>query len=231
MTRPLRLRLLNPNTNAATTAMMTALANQEGGGEADFTGQTMASGPAIITDETALHAAAAQIEQAGMEAERACFDGVLIAGFGDPGLLALRDRVAIPVTGIAEAGMGEAGAAGRRFSIVTTTPRLKLAIFEAARRYGHGDALVSVRITPGDPLTVMSDAAALPAALLKLCEQAAREDGAQAIVIGGGPLAAAARIIAGELAVPIVEPIAAGARLAMRRALRQRRSARLLDKA
>lgn len=231
MTNRLRLRLLNPNTNAATTAMMTALANEEGGAQAEFVGQTMTSGPAVITDETALHAAAAQIEQAGMAAEREGFDGVLIAGFGDPGLLALRGRIAIPATGIAEAGMAEAGAAGRRFSVVTTTPRLKRAILEAARRYGHGGGLVSIRITDGDPLTVMNDADALPAALLKLCEQAAREDGAQAVVIGGGPLAAAARLIAGDVCVPIVEPVAAGARLAMRLASRHLRSARLLDKA
>ena len=39
----------------------------------------------------------------------------------------------------------------------------------------------------------MADPVALEQALLRACEAAVREDGAQAIVIGGGPLAVAAR--------------------------------------
>ena len=218
MTKQFRLRLLNPNTNAATTAMMEAIANDAGGAGAEFLGQTMTSGPAIITDETALRAAAPQIVLAGMTAQQENFDGILISGFGDPGLAELKARIAIPVTGIAEASMAEASAHGRRFSVVTTTPHLRNAIIAAARRYGHENSLTSVRITSGDAETLMNDTNALPKALLRLCLEAVQQDGAQAIVIGGGPLAAAARAIAGDVSVPVIEPVAAGARLALRRA-------------
>jgi Asp/Glu/hydantoin racemase len=50
----------------------------------------MVLGPAIVTDETALAAAARQIETIGRSLARDGVDGILIAGFGDPGLQALR---------------------------------------------------------------------------------------------------------------------------------------------
>jgi len=214
-----RLCLLNPNANAATTAMMTAIANEAAQGQALFVGQTMASGPSIITDEQALEAAGPQIVAAGRAAAASGCAGILISGFGDPGLEALRRAIAIPVTGIAEASMAVASAGGRRFSVVTTTPNLMAAITRTAERYGCLDALASLRITPGDAEETMSDPEALARALLALCHDAVAIDGAQAIIIGGGPLAIAARTIAHDIPVPLIEPVDAGAALALRRAL------------
>ena len=54
-----------------------------------------------------------------------------------------------------------------------------------------------------------SDNTALNAALLLACELAVRIDGAQSIVIGGGPLAVAARAIVHRVPVPLVEPVPA----------------------
>jgi allantoin racemase len=212
-----RIALINPNANADTTARMTAIACEAAGPGAAFEGFTAKAGPLIVTDEAALEAAALLVIERGVELEAAGFQGVLIAGFGDPGLERLRRRLGIPVTGIAEAGMKEAARGGRRFSIVTTTPDLKAAIVKRAVGLGHGNSLVSVRITGGDAATVMSDPVLLERALLRCSEAAISEDGAEAILIGGGPLATAARAIAPMLAVPLVEPVAAGALLACAR--------------
>ena len=57
----------------------------------------------------------------------------------------------------------------------------------------------------------------LAGALRDQCLRAVAEDGAQAIVIGGGPLALAARAIEHDVGVPLIEPVSAGARLAARR--------------
>ena len=54
----------------------------------------------------------------------------------------------------------------------------------------------------------------LEAALLAACEQAVDLDGAQAIVIGGGPLARAARALARRLPVPVIDPVQAAVRRA-----------------
>ncbi len=64
----------------------------------------------------------------------------------------------------------------------------------------------------------MGDRQGLADALREACERAVRDLGAQALVIGGGPLAVAARAIAHSLPVPIIEPVPAAVRLAVRRA-------------
>mgnify|MGYP002721369423 FL=1 len=52
---------------------------------------------------------------------------------------------------------------------------------------------------------------------LGLAVEACISDGARAVIIGGGPLARAARVLAPRFAVPIVEPVPAAARLMARR--------------
>lgn len=212
-----RIALLNPNANRDTTARMTAIAQKQASAGFVFEGVTAKAGPPIIMDEQSLEAAALLAIEQGLELVGQGYCGILISGFGDPGLDRLRRQLSIPVTGIAEAGMREAAAAAQRFSIVTTTPHLRAAIIRRAVRLGHGNSLASVRITPGDTEAVMAVPERLQAALLELCHQAISHDGAEAILVGGGPLAAAAVAIADAVPVPLIEPVSAGARLACRR--------------
>ncbi|WP_239519851.1 aspartate/glutamate racemase family protein, partial [Stenotrophomonas maltophilia] len=69
-------------------------------------------------------------------------NGVIVSAFGAPALQNLRQHMTVPVTGIAEAGMAEAAAGGRRFAVVTTTPNLVTSIAGLAERYGHGPAFL-----------------------------------------------------------------------------------------
>lgn len=208
------LILVNPNTSPATTEAMLQIARQAAPGQ-DIAGLTAPFGAALITGEVALaEAARAVTSLAPLLGDG---DGVIVAAFGDPGLTALRARLAVPVTGIAEAGMAEAAMGGRRFAVVTTTPDLVAAIARTAAAYGHAGHFAGTHLTPGDPLDVMADPGRLVEALDEACRRAIR-DGAEAIVIGGGPLAVAARALAGTLDVDLVEPVPAAVRLALGRA-------------
>lgn len=211
----LRLAVLNPNTNATTTAHMAGIVRDLMPAGVRVEGHSMPLGPAIVTDEAALAAAARQIETVGKTLASDGVDAILIAGFGDPGLPALRRALAIPVTGIAEAGMAEAAARGR-FSIITTTPDLHASILSLVDAYGHSAALASLRITPGVAEQVMADPEGLSRALIALARDCAA-DGAASVLIGGGPLARAARAVSSGIDLPVIEPVAAGARLALRR--------------
>jgi allantoin racemase len=162
-----------------------------------------------------LAAAARQIETVGKSLARDGVDGILIAGFGDPGLQALRETLSIPVTGIAEAGMTAAAALGR-FSIITTTPDLQRSILALVDRYGFRSELASLRITPGVAEQVMADPETLKQALVSLA-RACMLDGSVSVLIGGGPLARAARAVSDAIDLTVVEPVAAGARLALQR--------------
>lgn len=210
--RQRRIVLLNPNTNAQATALMVDSARRVLPATVSVQGCTAPRGVPLITDEAALDAAAAVVLDTGLALSREGFDALVIAAFGDPGLAALRAHLSIPVAGLAEAGIHAAGADGRPFAIVTITPDLHARLRQSAQVYGHGDHLVAVRFTQGDPQALANDAARLDAALLQACLQAVAQDGAQAIVIGGGPLAGAAQRIAGQVPVPLIEPVAAAVR-------------------
>lgn len=210
----MKLVLINPNTNAATTEAMLQLARGAASGR-DIAGLTAPFGAALITDEAALEESArAVISLAPLLGDS---DGVIVAAFGDPGLATLRARLAVPVTGIAEAGMAEAAFGDRRFAVVTTTPDLVSAIDRTAASYGHAGYYAGTHLTPGDPLDVMADPSRLVEALDAACRHAVRH-GAEAIVIGGGPLAVAARALAGRSDVDLIEPVPAAVRLALKRA-------------
>ena len=214
--KPLRIALLNPNTNTEATRLMLESAQRVLPHWARVEGRTAPRGSPLITNDAALDAAAQVVASYGCEVAAEGFDVVVVAGFGDPGVQALRALLPIPVVGIAEAGICEAGAGGRRYSIVTITHDLHTSLQRSAFDYGHGSNLASVRFTQGDPLTLANDAQALELALLRTSQQAITRDGAQAIVIGGGPLARAANAIAPHLGVPLIEPVAAAMRWACR---------------
>lgn len=216
LVKPLRIALLNPNTNTEATRLMLESAQRVLPHWARVEGRTAPRGTPLITNNAALDAAAQVVATYGCEVAAEGFDVVVVAGFGDPGLQVLRALLPIPVVGIAEAGIREAGAGGRRYSIVTITHDLHASLQRSAFDYGHGSNLASIRFTQGDPLLLANNAQALELALLHTSQQAITHDGAQAIVIGGGPLARAANAIAPQLSVPLIEPVAAAMRWACR---------------
>ena len=53
------------------------------------------------------------------------FDAIIIAAFGDPGLIAARDLFNIPIIGLGEAAMLSACLFGKKFSIISFTSLVK----------------------------------------------------------------------------------------------------------
>ncbi len=222
--KAVRIALLNPNTDRRTTEAMTAIARNCLPLGLVIEGRTVQTGAAMITTEDALDAAAKVVTVEGISIAEEGFDGIIIGGFGDPGLEMLRPCVSVPVVGIAEAAMTEAGCGGRRFSVVTVTPELIVSIRNSASRYGYEGQLASVRTAPEVPKDMLAKLSLLETMLLDLSRVAIRDDGAEAIVIGGGPLAPAAPFVASMLPIPIVNPVCAAVRLMDQRlsALRRR---------
>lgn len=209
-----RILLINPNTNRATTAMMVALARAEAGDRMAVEGATVASGVPMILDEAALAASAEQVVAIGTGT--AGMAGIIVGAFGDPGLEALRGSVAVPVVGLCEAGMLEAASGGRRFGVATTTPALAGAIDAKARALGLGPLYTGIRLTPGDPAALVGDPERLEQALADAVALAVGRDGAQAVVIGGGPLGRAASALERCFAIPVIGPVPAAIRRMVR---------------
>ncbi|MGS1096370.1 aspartate/glutamate racemase family protein (plasmid) [Aquamicrobium terrae] len=212
------LLLINPNTNFNTTTDMTMIARRASLPGQSLEGVTVKRGAPLIHDEEMLSLGATAVLELVHAIDVTQYSGLIIAAFGDPGLDELRQTISAPVTGIAEAGILEAARGERRFSIVTTTPRLVSAINIRVERYGCQRTFAGIRLTDGDVNDVMSDPVRLERALAEACDRAIVEDGAEAIVIGGGPLAVHAEALQKCFSVNIIEPVPAAVRLANTRA-------------
>ncbi|MES5048286.1 aspartate/glutamate racemase family protein [Rhizobium nepotum] len=198
--------LINPNTSRHTTTMMTAIARSYLPDGFVIEGLTAGCGVPMILNDTELAAAADGVVEMGREL--ACrSDGLIVCAFGDPGLERLAAETGLPSTGICQASMMEAAAGGRRFGIATVTPDLVESFAAKARTLGVAPLFTGTRLTEEDPLRLAAD----PAALLLALEIAARkcfeEDGAEVVIIGGGPLGQAADELQRILSAPIIAPI------------------------
>ena len=215
MTPSHHILLINPNTSQATTRAMHQLAQPCLPAQVVLHSVTAEQGVPMITTPQELHTAIAQVVLLAQRwASRV--DAVVIGAFGNPGLALLRQRLGLPVLGIGEAAMREAAAQGRRFGVATTTPSLRASIDEAVNALGLQAAYTGCQ-TPlcAAPLALAHQPALQDAELAKAVRACIQEDGAQAVVIGGGPLAESVPRLAPLFDVPVISPVEAAMRAAL----------------
>jgi len=203
---PAHILLINPNSSVATSDMMQAIAQRAAGDALAVRVVTADRSPPMLTTPDALAASVAQVVELGMAHGHDCA-GIIVGAFGDPGLGELRSKVKVPVVGICEAAMIKAAAGSRRFAVATSTPALADAITQRAHDFGFGHLFTGVRCTPGDPLALAADARRLAEALAEAVRDCIEIDGAQAVIIGGGPLGQAAEHIRPRFTQPVFGPI------------------------
>ncbi|WP_217274662.1 aspartate/glutamate racemase family protein [Rathayibacter sp. VKM Ac-2835] len=203
--------VVNPNTSVATTRLLVAVARDAVRGEdVRIVGETAAHGPSIITTPAALAAAAEHVVAAARRAALAHTpDAIVVAAFGDPGAAGAAAATGLPVVGIGAAAVRAASAGGRRFAIATTTGRLEPVIRALVAESGGLPAYAGCFLTLS-PAEELDDPERLHGEL-RTAVLRAQAAGAEAVIIGGGPLSAAAERLAADFAgvLPIVEPIRA----------------------
>ncbi len=170
----------------------------------------------MIVDDAQLAAAADEVVEMA-RATGGSASGIIVSAFGDPGLERIRNETGLVAVGICEASMLAAGEGGRRFGIATVTPDLVDSFAGKARSNGVGDLFTGTRLTAGDPVVLAADPARLTEALAQAVRACVDEDGAEAVIIGGGPLGQAAEALQGQFAVPVIAPIRAAAQLLVKR--------------
>lgn len=219
--------LINPNTSQVTTAMMAAIARRTLRPEDGYQvrGITVAEGPSMLVGEEVLRAAGPQVLEAARRTlsgpEGELVEAFVVSAFGDPGVEQLRTWTDVPVVGIAEAAMAQAAADGRRFGIATTTPGLAAAIAARVAGLGWSAQYTGIRLTPGDPERLAATPLAMRERLAEAVEACVATDGAEAVIIGGGPLGEAAEALRGRFPVPVIGPIPAACQ-EVQRVLRRR---------
>jgi allantoin racemase len=183
----MRLLIINPNTTSMVTERMTHLAQAMAPANIEIIGATGRFGARYISTRAAsavaAHAALDAYAEYGAGA-----DAVLLACFGDPGLLALRELADCPVIGLAEAACYTACQMGQRFSIITGGARWKPMLTEFVTLLGLSTRLASIRAVAPTGGEIAANPAAAHALLAEAACAAVREDGAEVVILGGAGL-------------------------------------------
>ena len=135
--------------------------------------------------------------------EQKNFDGIVIAGFADTGLDGAREIAEIPILGIAETSYLVAALLAHKFSVLTSTKQWTLPKERRLRTLGLDSRVASIR-----PFSFSNDEerVSVCADLVKKCVE---EDGAEAVVLGGGGFGGWGQPIserAGNIC-PVIDPV------------------------
>ncbi len=208
----MRILLVNCNSTVAVTDRMVQVAMAVAAPNTTVIGAT-ASGAAIVRSHFEFAESAVQTVLALKEHAAEC-DAAIIGGFGDPGLKAARHEVEIPVVGLAEAAMLMAHPLGGRYSIVTFGQHNRMQMADLARVYGLDQRLASVRIADINHSSLLQD----PTHALEACVDAGQlalsQDGADVLILGGGPAAGMANQVSARLDVPVLDSVMCATKLA-----------------
>jgi allantoin racemase len=209
----MKLLLINPNITEAITASMLTEARLSASQGTEFTAVTAAFGAQYV-ENRAEAAIAAHAVLDLLAAHESDHDAAIIGAFGDPGLAAAREFAAIPVFGIEESALLIAWTLGRRIAIICLTPRLARWYQECAEEHALAGRLVSVRPL-NIPITDITQAKQQSRdRLLRECDHAIEQDGAEVIIFGGAPIAGLAREVSPRLPVPALDGVSCAVRLA-----------------
>jgi Asp/Glu/hydantoin racemase len=209
----MRLLVINSNTTESVTARIEEAARAAASPGTIITAISAPFGlPLIVSRADWLVAGPATL--AALGAHRGAYDAAIIACFGDPGLDAAKELLDVPVLGISEAAFHAACMLGRRFGIVSFTAALRPMFEDVLAHHGLTARCAGFRMGPafsGDPGRVAEERAEL---LIELCRQSVEQDGAEVVILAGGPLAGLAPVLAPRVPVPLIDGTAAAVRLA-----------------
>jgi Asp/Glu/hydantoin racemase len=196
--------LLNANTNTAMTETMLGAAQTL---HPNCRAATVARGARYISDEHSASVAAQVVMEFAETLDPDTMpDALVIACFGDPGLWQLRDRLPIPVIGMAEASCHVACQLGRRFGIVTGGAAWKPMLASFIDDIGLLSRLSGIHTLDqtGDAL------AADPERALSLIAQKidqARSDGSDVVILGGAGLVGFAKRLQSDAKVQLLDSL------------------------
>ena len=216
-----RLLVINPNTSESVTTLLQTHVQAAAGPDVSVSTITARFGAAYVACE----ASYAVASHATLDAWASALavpgpwpDAVLIGCFGDPGLLALRESSAVPVTGLAEAAFTVAAKHGR-FAIVTGGERWGPMLERLAKVLGMEGSLAGIHTVEPNGAELSANPVWAHQLLAQACRDAARRFDAQAVILGGAGLAGMAAAIQGVVEVPVIDSVIAGTQLVLSEAV------------
>jgi allantoin racemase len=210
----MRILVINPNTSEWVTEILAARTREIAGSGVTVFAATARFGSPYIASRAAAAIAGHAALDALAEHVSDC-DVVLLACFGDPGLAALREVSPAPVVALAEASVRAACGLGPRFAIVTAGPAWEPMLREMVVTSGLSHRLAAIRTIDQAGDAVAHDPASALDRLVEACNACVNESQADSVILGGAGLCGLAAAVQGEVPVPVICSVEAGARAAL----------------
>lgn len=197
--------LINPNTSLDMTRRIAEEARRSAPAHVKIKSVTAPFGPSVIASRASFAIAAhAALECFARHSRHA--NAVIVACFGDPGVLAIRELTCVPVIGLADASVRAAGRMKRRFAIVTAGLVWKSMLTEFVSLTPQSEWFGGVYCIDTTGIAVSRDPDHFMSLLADQIERA-RSDGAETVVLGGAAFAGFASRL--NCKVPLIDCVAA----------------------
>lgn len=199
--------LLNGNTTEEITARMVAAAMETAPGRR-IIGRTAPFGESYVSTQPAYAAASHAVATmaASIASDRPAPAAVVVACFGDPGLLAARALLPCPVIGMAEASAHAACQLSRRFGIVTGGRFWGPMLEDFIGATGLGARLTGVETLELTGAEIAANPLVADKRLAECAEKLART-GAGSVILGGAGLVGFACRLRNRVSVPLLDSL------------------------
>lgn len=211
----MNLLIANPNTSPVVLEVMMESARRAAHADTHLVGICSPGGTRNIDCAYGDYLSAPHtIEAVREKTARETFDAVVLAGFGNVGIYALKEVLEIPVVSISEASMAMASLLGHRFTTLTMLEQFIPYQQDLVRLYGFEAKCASVRA-----INVNVEAAAVErertlADLTVQVNRIVEEDGAEVVILACGGLCGYDQALSAAAGIPVIDPVVAGVKMA-----------------
>ena len=133
------------------------------------------------------------------------YDAIIIAAFGDPGLIPAKTLFNLPIIGLGEAAMLSACLFGKKFSIISFTNAMASWYEESVEVLGLQSRYAGFRAIDGVSLTIDKIQKLQKKSLIESAKLAINIDGGEVVIFAGAPLSGFKKIVQKEISVPVID--------------------------
>lgn len=133
-------------------------------------------------------------------------DAVVIAGFGNLGIYALKEALNIPTMSMSEVSMAVASTLGHKFSVLTTLKQFIPAQEDLVKMFGMESKCASVRAIDVSVQDCVHNREKTLGLLEKEIYKIMEEDGAEVIILGSGGLSGYNEALQEIVKIPVLDP-------------------------
>ncbi len=133
------------------------------------------------------------------------YDAIIIAAFGDPGLIPAKTLFNLPIIGLGEAAMLSACLFGKKFSIISFTNAMASWYEESVEVLGLQSRYAGFRAIDNVNLTIDKIQTLQKKSLIESAKLAINIDGGEVVIFAGAPLSGFKKIVQKEISVPVID--------------------------